>query len=78
MSEDRFSTLMAVITPDIIGKIMDKYGLDEDRAMAAFHKSELYKALEKEETKVWQYSADKLFDLYQQEIETGHIDLPEC
>lgn len=28
-------------------------------------------------TKLWHYSANKLFDLYQQEVETGYIDLPD-
>ena len=76
MSEDRFSTLMSVITPDIIGKIMDKYGFDEDRAMAAFHKSELYKALEKEETKVWQYSSEMMLELFDRELH-GNLEFPE-
>ena len=76
MSEDRFSTLMSVITPDIIGKIMDKYGLDEDRAMAAFHKSELYKVLEKEETKVWQYSSEMMLELFDRELH-GNLEFPE-
>ncbi len=30
MDKDRFSVLMAAITPDIIGKIMGKYSLDEE------------------------------------------------
>ena len=76
MNEDRFSTLMAVITPDIIGKIMEKYKFDEDKAIAAFHRSDLYKALEREDTKVWQYSSEMMLELFDREM-NGKLEFPE-
>ena len=76
MNKNRFSALMAMITPDIISKIMDTYGLDENKAMALFHKSELYKALEKEDTKVWQYSSEMIVELFNREL-NGKLDFPE-
>lgn len=76
MDKDRFSTLMAVITPDIIDKIMKKYNLDEDKAMALFHRSELYKALENEDTKVWQYSSEMIVELFDREMK-GNLEFPE-
>lgn len=76
MNKNRFAALMAMITPDIISKIMDTYGLDEDKAMALFHKSELYKALEKEDTKVWQYSSEMIVELFNREL-NGKLDFPE-
>jgi len=41
------------------------------------YRSGLYAALEKEETKVWQYSTEKLYDLYLEEKQTGKLELPE-
>lgn len=76
MDKDKFSTLMAVMTPDIISKIMEKYGLDENKAMALFHKSEVYKALENEDTKVWQYSSDMIVELFDREM-SGKLEFPE-
>ena len=76
MNKDRFSALMAVMTPDIIAKIMEKYYLDEDTAMSLFHKSNLYKLLEKEDTKVWQYSSEMIVELLDRE-KNGNLEFPE-
>ena len=76
MNKDRFSALMSIMTPDIISKIMDKYKLDENKAMALFHKSEVYKALEKEDTKVWQYSSEMIVELFDRE-KNGKLEFPE-
>ena len=67
-----------VVRLSYIGKIMSDSGLNEDFAMEKLYSSELYSALEKEETKVWHYSVPKLYELYQQEITTGKFTLPEC
>lgn len=76
MNKDQFSTFMALITPDIISKIMDKYNWDEDKAMALFHKSELYSLLEKEETKIWQYSSEMIVELFDRE-RNGNLEFPQ-
>lgn len=55
---------------------MEKYGLDENKAMALFHKSEVYKALENEDTKVWQYSSDMIVELFDREM-NGKLEFPE-
>lgn len=76
MNKDRFVALMIMITPDIINKIMHKYELDEDRAMISFYKSKVYKLLEKEETKLWQYSSEMIVELFDRE-QNGRLELPE-
>ena len=76
MNKDKFSALMAMMTPDLVSKIMDKFGFGEDKAMALFHKSELYKSLEKEETKVWQYSSEMIVELFDREM-NGVLVFPE-
>ena len=76
MNKDRFVALMIMITPDIINKIMHKYVLDEDRAMILFYKSKVYELLEKEETKLWQYSSEMIVELFDRE-QNGRLELPE-
>lgn len=39
--------------------------------------SKLYAALEQEDTKVWQYSTDMLYSLFEQEAQTGTITFPD-
>ena len=63
------------MTPDIINKIINKYGLDENKAIALFHKSEVYKTLEIEETKVWQYSSEMIVELFDREM-NGKLEFP--
>ena len=76
MNKDRFTALMAMLTSDIISKIVEKYDLDEDKAIALFHRSELYKTLEKEDTKVWQYSSEMIVELFDREL-NGELEFPE-
>lgn len=78
MSEKQFCALLPIITNAVAEKICLVYHLTEEAAICSLYRSQLYSLLEEEATKVWQYSAAKLFDLYQQEIETGHFELPDC
>lgn len=77
MCEKQFQAILPLLTAAISDRICAAYHLDEDAAIRSLYASHLYACLEDEETKLWQYSADKLFDLYRQETETGRIDLPE-
>lgn len=76
MNKDKFTVLMAVITADIISKIMEKYGYDENKAMELFYKSKLYSVLEREETKVWYYSSEMILELFDREMK-GNLEFPE-
>jgi hypothetical protein len=42
-----------------------------------FYSSALYKGLEEEETKLWHLSAHALFEMFQEERDTGKITYPE-
>ena len=42
-----------------------------------FSAQKLYAALEQEETKVWQYSTEMLYSLFEQEEQTGSICYPD-
>ena len=77
MDKDKFAALMPVIVGGLVNKIIEETQISEDEAFEKLYNSELYTALENEETKVWTYSVPKLYDLYQKEIDSGSLILPE-
>lgn len=77
MNEDRFTAIMPYIVTDLISMIMEKMKLSADEAINKLYSSELYALLEDEETKVWHYSTDMLFVLFEQELSTGKIEFPD-
>lgn len=76
MNERSFETLLYGITASVVAKIVELNGWSEDRAIERFTQSKLYSYLEKEETKVWQYSALMLAQLFNEE-RAGRLSLPE-
>ncbi len=76
MNERSFETLLYSITAHTVEKIMKINGWSEDVAMERFVGSKVYSYLEKEETKVWQYSALMLAQLFNDE-RAGRLALPE-
>jgi hypothetical protein len=76
MNERSFETLLYGITANVVAKIMELNGWSEDEAMERFTQSKLYSYLEREETKVWQYSALMLAQLFNEE-RAGRLSLPE-
>ena len=71
------SPVIAMITPGIIALLMENKGLTIEEASDTLYNSELYKALEDEETKVWRLSYPLLYDLLIEELDTGQISYPE-
>ena len=61
---------------DTIAKIMEMNGWSEDESIKKFYTSKLYTYLEREETKVWQYSALMLATLFNEE-QSGNLVFPE-
>ena len=76
MNERSFETLLYGITANVVAKIMELNGWTEDKALERFTQSKLYSYLEREETKVWQYSALMLAELFNEE-RAGRLSLPE-
>jgi hypothetical protein len=72
-----FEMVLQTVSTGLVEKIINETGLDEDAAIEKLYCSELYAALENEETKVWHYSVPKLYSLFQDETETGRLTLPE-
>lgn len=76
MNERSYETLLYGITTNVVAKITELNNWNEDVAMERFTSSKLYSFLEKEETKVWQYSALMLAQLFNEE-RAGRLSLPE-
>ena len=77
MAASNFELVLQTISTGLIEKIITETDLDEDFAMEKLYSSLLYSALEKEETKVWHYSVPKLYQLWENEMKTGQLVLPE-
>ena len=77
MSQDQFAAMMPYITDDLAAMIAKKQELSELDAISKLYASKLYAMLEREETKLWQYSTDMLYSLFAQEQQTGIIDFPD-
>ena len=77
MSKNNLSTALIFLVPQILELIISEYKVDDEKAAEMFYSSELYKGLEEEATKLWHLSAYALFEMYQEELETGKITYPE-
>jgi hypothetical protein len=77
MDNNKYSTVLIILVPQILELIMNEYRVNDEKAARMFYASELYKTLEEEETKLWHLSAYALFEMYQEELETGKITYPE-
>ena len=76
MNERSYEALLYGITANVVAKIMESTGWTENEAIERFTQSKLYSYLEREETKVWQYSAVMLAQLFEGE-RAGRLVLPE-
>ncbi len=76
MNEKEFESLLYTITANTVNLIMQQTGWNEDTAMERFVRSKVYAKLEREETKVWHYSATMLAQLFDNE-RTGNLVWPE-
>ena len=77
MNKSRLSTALIFLIPQLLELIINEYKINEEKATEMLYSSELYKGLEEEETKLWHLSAHALFEMYQEELETGVITYPE-
>lgn len=77
MGQEQFNALMPVVSADLVAMIVAKRGVSEDEAIGLLYASKLYEVLEKEETKLWQYSTPMLYSLLEQEWDSGTIRYPD-
>ena len=77
MEKAKFEALLPLIVAALIQKIIEQKKIPQDDAFSQLYDSRLYFFLDNEETKVWHYSVEKLFQLFEDEMTTGNIELPE-
>ena len=77
MSQEQFVAMMPYICADLVKMIVQKQNLAEEAAICKLYASQLYAVLEREETKIWQYSTQMLYALLEQEEQTGTIRFPD-
>ena len=77
MRQEQFAAMMPYISADLVALIAEKQNTSHEEAIKKLYASKLYAALEKEETKVWQYSTQMLYSLLEQEEQTGTICFPD-
>ena len=76
MNERSYETLLYSITASVVNKLVEMNNWSEDEALERFTSSKLYTYLEREETKVWQYSFIMLAELFNEERSEREV-LPE-
>lgn len=77
MSEKGIKGMLELIVPPLLRLIMEKQLLTEKEALTQLYTSELYRQLEREETKLWHLSIPTLYEMWLEEKESGHITYPE-
>lgn len=77
MNEVSIKAMLELIVPRLAQKIIETQNITEKEALIALYASELYRQLEREETKLWHLSVPTLFDLWVEEKVTGNITYPE-
>jgi len=77
MNDDQYSAFLAVLVPDVVGLIVQRHDVGEAEATRRFYSSELYARLSDEKLKLWHYSTETLYALYDEEVKLGKITFPE-
>jgi len=77
MDKAKFEALLPLIVAALIQKIIEQKKTTQEEAFSRLYNSMLYVFLEDEQTKVWYYSVEKLFQLLEAEMSTGKMELPE-
>jgi hypothetical protein len=77
MEKSKFDAAFPIICSALVEQIIVKLDLSDKEAVTNLYSSHLYEMLEQEETKVWQYSTEKLFELFFEERNSGKITFPQ-
>ena len=77
VDKSKFEALLPLIITALIQKIIEQKKMPQNEVFSRLYSSRLYSVLDDEETKVWHYSVEKLFQLFENELTTGNMELPE-
>ena len=77
MNRRKFESVLILLVPQVIEKIVLSSNIDELEAAKLFYNSKLYALLEDEETKLWHLSPMMLATMFAEEQATGDFTIPE-
>ena len=77
MNGEQYKALFKLICADLVRMIMVKRNITEDDAATMLYSSKLYTILEQEETKMWYYSTDMLYSLFEHEQKNEQLIFPD-
>lgn len=77
MEKKKFEAVLMLLVPQVIHLIVENYPYDEVTASKEFYSSKVYSFLEQEDTKLWHLSALTLFNMFDEEKQTGKFNFPE-
>lgn len=77
MDKGKFDAIFSIIVGSLVKKIALSLNLSDENAITELYSSHLYEVLEKEETKLWQYSTEKLYEMFLEERNSGKITFPQ-
>jgi len=73
-NENPLYTLISLVTPGILQMLMEARNINEKEAGNLLYNSLLYQKLEDAETRLWRLSFVTLYDLLEEELQTGSIE----
>ena len=73
MSDKMFSTMLYLITADVIKRMMAS-GVSLGAALKDFYTSQVYAALSNRATGLWRESTEAVMSLWERERATGRLD----
>ena len=77
MDKAKFDALLPIIVTALMQKIIMRKNISHEEAFNQLYSSRLYHVLDSEKTKVWHYSTEKLYQLLDEEITAGKLELPD-
>ena len=77
MDKEKYEALLPIFITDLVKKIIEQKNISQDEAISLLYNSNLYNFLEDEQSKIWHYSGEKLFQLFEEEIHNGKFNFPE-
>ncbi len=77
MDKSKFDAVFSIISAALAERIATELNLSDEEAIIELYSSYLYQTLEQEETKLWQYSTEKLLEMFLEEKNNGSITFPQ-
>lgn len=77
MTNEQFTALVPYVITDLINLISAKQNISEEDAMKKLYSSNFYEMLENEETKLWQYSTQMLYYIFEQQEKREDFEYPD-